>query len=186
MSLTVPYTIELARRIDREVPGGVKWIEEHLPPDDYEGYAEVKRKAGHWNLFTCGEHEYTRYGFRRLIEEKCCDVLQPDITWLGGITDARRVCALASAYDIPIIPHGSSVYSFHLQYAFKNCPIAECLIMSPKADKIVPYFGKLFTDEPLPKDGYIVLDPNKPGFGVTLNRAVRRIIVAYMHRKCSY
>ena len=58
--------------------------------------------------------------------------------------------------------------------------------MSPKADKIVPYFGKLFTDEPLPKDGYIVLDPNKPGFGVTLNRAVRRIIVAYMHRKYSY
>ena len=102
MSLTVPYTIELARRIDREVPGGVKWIEEHLPPDDYEGYAEVKRKAGHWNLFTCGEHEYTRYGFRRLIEEKCCDVLQPDITWLGGITEARRVCALASAsYTYP-------------------------------------------------------------------------------------
>ena len=39
-----------------------------------------------------------------LIEEKCCDVLQPDITWLGGITEARRVCALASAYDLPIIP----------------------------------------------------------------------------------
>jgi L-rhamnonate dehydratase len=170
MSLTVPYTIELARRIDREVPGGVKWIEEHLPPDDYDGYAEVKRKAGQWCLFTCGEHEYTRYGFRRLIEEKCADVLQPDITWLGGITEARRVCALASAYDIPIIPHGSSVYSFHLQYAFKNCPIAECLIMSPKADKIVPYFGNLFKDEPLPKDGYIDLDPKKPGFGVTLNR----------------
>ena len=170
MSLTVPYTIELARRIDREVPGGVKWIEEHLPPDDYDGYAEVKRKAGHWCLFTCGEHEYTRYGFRRLIEEKCCDVLQPDITWLGGITEARRVCALASAYDLPIIPHGSSVYSFHLQYAFKNCPIAECLIMSPKANKIVPYFGNLFKDEPLPKDGYIDLDPKKPGFGVTLNR----------------
>ena len=71
----VPYTIELARRIDREVPGGVKWIE-NIAPDDYEGYAEVKRKAGHWNLFTCG-NEYTRYGFRRLIEEKCHDVLQP-------------------------------------------------------------------------------------------------------------
>ena len=84
MSLTVPYTIELARRIDREVPGGVKWIEEHLPPDDYEGYAEVKRKAGMWNLFTCGEHEYTRYGFRQLLEKGCCDVLQPDITWCGG------------------------------------------------------------------------------------------------------
>ena len=64
---------------------------------------------------------------------------QPDITWCGGITEARRIVALASAYDIPVVPHGSSVYSFHLQYAFPNCPIAECLIMSPKADKIVPY-----------------------------------------------
>ncbi len=170
MSLTVPYTIELARRIDKEVPGGVKWIEEHLPPDDYEGYAEVKRKAGHWNLFTCGEHEYTRYGFRKLLEQKCCDVLQPDITWCGGITEARRIYALAAAYDIPCIPHGSSVYSFHLQFACAQSPIAECLIMSPKADSIVPYFGKLFTDEPLPKDGYIELDPKRPGFGVTLNR----------------
>jgi L-rhamnonate dehydratase len=107
MALTVPYTIELAKRIDREVPNGVKWIEEHLPPDDYEGYAEVKRQVsgnnlfllmylsiyvsvgwflnvsslcvcifvfgqvGMYNLFTCGEHEYTRYGFRQLLEKKC-------------------------------------------------------------------------------------------------------------------
>ena len=170
MSLTVPYTIELARRIDREVPNGVKWIEEHLPPDDYDGYAEVKKKVGMYNLFTCGEHEYTRYGFRTLLEKKCCDILQPDITWCGGITEARRISALASAYDIPCIPHGSSVYSYHLQFACAQSPLAELLIMSPNADKIVPYFGNLFKDEPLPVDGYIDLDPTKPGFGVTLNR----------------
>ena len=98
-----------------EVPGGVKWVEECLPPDDYEGYAEIKRKIGHLCMVTCGEHEYTRYGFRQLLEGKCCDVIQPDITWCGGITEARRICALAAAYDVPVIPHGSSVYSYHLQ-----------------------------------------------------------------------
>ena len=170
MSLTVPYTIELARRIDRDVPNGVKWIEEHLPPDDYDGYAEVKAQAGTLNLFTCGEHEYTRYGFRTLLEKKCCDVLQPDITWCGGITEARRIYALASAYDVPCVPHGSSVYSYHLQFACAQSPLAELLILSPDADRIVPYFGDLFTDEPLPVDGYVDLDPSKPGFGVTLNR----------------
>ena len=41
-------------------------------------------------LITTGEHEYTRYGFRQLLERKCCDVIQPDITWCGGITEARR------------------------------------------------------------------------------------------------
>ena len=111
MALTVPYTVELARRIDREVPGGVKWLEEFLPPDQYDGYAEVKAKVGNLVMLTTGEHEYTRYGYRKLLESKCCDVLQPDITWMGGLTEARRVVALASAYDIPVIPHGSSVYS---------------------------------------------------------------------------
>lgn len=169
MSLTATYTVELARRIDREVPGGVKWIEEFLPPDDYEGYAEVKRRVS-TTLLTTGEHEYTRWGFRQLLERKCADVLQPDITWCGGITEARRIVALASCYDVPVVPHGSSVYSYHLQYAFPSCPIAEFLILSPKGDEIVPLFGKTFTDEPLPAGGYIDL-PCRPGFGVTLNRA---------------
>ena len=66
---------------------------------------------------------------------------QPDITWLGGITEARRVVALAAAHDILVVPHGSSVYSYHLQYAFTNCPLAEYINLSPKADQIVPYFG---------------------------------------------
>lgn len=52
------------------------------------------------------------------------------------MTEARRIVALAAAYDIPIIPHGSSIYSYHLQICFPNCPMAEFLVMSPKADSI--------------------------------------------------
>lgn len=167
MSLTVPYSIKLAKALQ---PHGLKWMEEFLPPDDYEGYARVKdalKDSG--IMLTTGEHEYTRYGFRMLIESKCADILQPDITWLGGITEARRVVAMASAYDILVIPHGSSVYSYHLQYAFTNCPIAEFLNLTPKSDGILPYFGGLFPDEPLPQGGFIDL-PDRPGFGVTLQR----------------
>mmetsp|Transcript_23484 Transcript_23484/g.37863 ORF Transcript_23484/g.37863 Transcript_23484/m.37863 type:complete len:426 (+) Transcript_23484:82-1359(+) len=166
MALTLEYSKELARRI---APYNVKWIEECLQPDDYKGYSEL-RASTNTCLVTCGEHEYTRYGFRQLLEGKCADLLQPDVTWCGGLTEARRVVALASAYDIPVIPHGSSVYSYHLQYAFPNCPMAEFLVMSPNADKIVPYFGALFTDEPLPKNGTLALPDDRPGFGVTFNR----------------
>ena len=86
------------------------------------------------------------------------------------MTEARRIVALASAFDIPVIPHGSSVYSYHLQICFPSCPIAEFLVMSPKADKIVSFFGNLFKDEPLPSNGYVELKENRPGFGVELNR----------------
>lgn len=171
MALTVPYSIKLAKALETY---GLKWIEECLPPDNYIGYSDVHNSMrGSTVLLTTGEHEYSRYGFEQLISRGCVDILQPDITWLGGITEARRVCAMASPFDIMIIPHGSSVYSYHLQYAFQNCPVAEFIDVSPQADTISPYFGGLFLDEPLPADGFIDL-PDRPGFGVTLCRDTLR------------
>lgn len=76
---------------------------------------------------------------------------------------------MASAYDVQVIPHGSSVFSYHLQIANTNCPMAEFLIMSPKADKIVPLFANLFKNEPLPNNGYFDI-PDSPGWGVELNK----------------
>ena len=115
MALTVPYAIKLAKALQ---PYNIKWMEEFLPPDDYAGYAQVKDALKDTGiLLTTAEHEYTRYGYRQLIESKCVDILQPDVTWMGGITECRRVCAMAAAYDIMVIPHGSASYSYHLQYA---------------------------------------------------------------------
>jgi len=181
MSLTVPYTIALARAVE---PLKIKWIEEFLPPDDFDGYRQVKKAlTGNVScLLTTGEHEYTRYGFRELIERKCVDILQPDITWVGGLTEAKKIYAMASAYDIQVIPHGSSVFSYHLQYANVNSPMAEILIMSPKADKVVPVFANLFKDEPLPKDGFIELDKTKYGWGVELNREGLKLQRPYPQR----
>eukprot|EP01104_Vermistella_antarctica_P012473 TRINITY_DN3620_c0_g1_i1.p1 TRINITY_DN3620_c0_g1~~TRINITY_DN3620_c0_g1_i1.p1 ORF type:complete len:473 (-),score=112.56 TRINITY_DN3620_c0_g1_i1:16-1317(-) len=178
MALTVPYAIELINKI---APYNIKWIEEFLPPDEYDGYAKVKKATrGSGVLLTTGEHEYTRYGFRQLLQREAVDVLQPDVNWVGGITEARRVVALASAFDIPVIPHGSSVFSYHLQTAFTSCPMQEFLNMSPNADKIVPMFGQLFIDEPLPKDGYMDL-PDLPGWGVELNKTALDMRRPYLH-----
>ena len=171
MALTLPYAIELARALQ---PYNLHWIEECLLPDDYDGYAALKAALGSICLVTTGEHEYTRYGFRQLIALKCADILQPDINWVGGITEARRIVAMASAYDIPVIPHGSSVFSYHLQYAFTNCPVAEFLVMSPQADRIVPLFGTLLKNEPLPKQGFVHLS-DAPGFGLELNDDLERV-----------
>ncbi|XP_033743613.1 L-rhamnonate dehydratase-like [Pecten maximus] len=165
MALTPQYTVRLAKALE---PFGLKWIEEFLPPDDYQGYEDVRKAMMGSNvLLTTGEHEYSRHGYQLLLNSRCVDILQPDISWLGGITEARRMVAMASAHNTMVIPHGSSIYSYHLQYAFCNCPVAEFINLSPNADKIAPYFGGLFPDEPLPANGFIDL-PDKPGFGVTL------------------
>jgi L-rhamnonate dehydratase len=147
-------------------------MEEFLPPDEYDGYEEVKKAVGNLGLMlTTGEHEYSRFGFKQLIDKKAAHILQPDVTWLGGITEARRVMALAAANDVLVVPHGSSVYSYHLQFAFTNAPIGEFINLSPDGCEIRPYFGGLFPDEPLPANGKITIDQiNKPGFGVTLDK----------------
>ena len=165
MALTVPYTIDLANALR---PFRVRWIEEPLPPDDYDGHARIK-EACPWQRFSTGEHEYTRYGFRELISRAKVDMLQPDLGWVGGVTEARKIAAMAGAHDLPVVPHGSGVFSVHFQMATTNAPFQEILAMSPDGEEIVPIWGGLFTGDPLPERGQ-VRPPEKPGWGIELNR----------------
>ena len=163
MSLSVPYAIRLA---EASRPLGIYWWEEVLPPDDVEGYRAIK--AAHPSLqWTTGEHEYTRFGFRRLIEERLIDVLQPDVMWVGGLTELLRIAAHASAYDIPVIPHGSGPYSYHFIASQTGAPLCEYVAASPDGRSIRPVFGDLFTGEPLPEGGRLKV-PDRPGFGMDI------------------
>jgi L-rhamnonate dehydratase len=136
-------------------------------PDDYVGYSELKKRLPE-TLISTGEHEYTRYGFAQLLE--CgIDILQPDLTWCGGMTEVRRITSMAASRDVPVIPHGSGVYSWHHQVSFPNTPFAEFLMLSPEGDIATPQFGSLFTNEPLPENGKLLLS-NTPGFGLELNK----------------
>ena len=137
-----------------------------LSPDDTEGYREIKR--AHPTLkWTTGEHEYTRYGFRKLIEERTLDILQPDVMWVGGMTELLKIAAHASAYDIPVIPHGSGPYSYQFIASQTAPSFCEYVAASPDGQSIRPVFGDLFTGEPLPTDGKLRLT-EAPGFGMEL------------------
>jgi len=70
MALTVPYSINLARRL-AQPDLHFTWMEEFLPPDQYDGYEEVKKAVGNLGLLlTTGEHEYSRFGFKQLIARR--------------------------------------------------------------------------------------------------------------------
>jgi len=171
MSLTVPYAIELAKKcLDEGID--INWWEECLHPSDMDGHRKLK-EALPTVKWTTGEHEYTRYGFRKLITDRSIDIIQPDVMWLGGLTELMRVAAMASAYDVPVVPHGSGPYSYHPIMTFTNSPFCEIIASDPEGKRVMPCFGNLFLDEPLPVDGKLVLDDSKPGFGMTLNPAVK-------------
>lgn len=149
---------------------GLHWIEEALPPDDYWGYAELRRTVPDGMLVTTGEHEATRWGFRLLLEMGCADILQPDVGWCGGLTELLKIAALADSHGALVVPHGSSVYSYHFVVTRQVSPFAEFLMMSPGADVVSPMFHPLLLDEPVPVDGMLSVGQlDAPGFGVRLN-----------------
>lgn len=165
MSLDLDYAVRLAHAA---ADYKLKWIEEALLPDDYWGYAELKKKVPPGMLVTTGEHEAGIMGFRMLLEMECADILQPDVGWCGGITELMKVSKLADSRGVLVVPHGSSVYSYHFSITRHNSPFAEFLIMAPKADRVVPMFTPLLLDEPVPENGRLKLS-DAPGFGVRLN-----------------
>jgi L-rhamnonate dehydratase len=163
MALTVPYAIRLAEKCKHL---DIYWWEEVLHPDDVEGFAHL-RQAHPTLKWTTGEHEYSRYGFRRLIEHRLIDILQPDVMWVGGLTELLRIAAHAAAYDLPVIPHGSGPYSYHFIASQPTSPFCEYVAASPDGRTVLPVFGGLFAGESLPTGGKLRVS-DAPGFGMTL------------------
>lgn len=163
MSLDVSYAIELAEACK---PLDINWWEEVLSPEDIEGYRQI-RQAHPTLKWTTGEHEYTRYGFRRLIEERTLDILQPDVMWVGGLTELLRIGAHAAAYDQLIVPHGSGPYSYHFIASQTAPAFCEYVAASPDGQSVQPVFGDLFVGEALPQNGRMTLS-ERAGFGMEL------------------
>jgi L-rhamnonate dehydratase len=169
MSLDLNYAVRFSGMANEYK---LKWIEEALPPDDYWGYRDLRRQAPAGMMITTGEHESTRWGFRMLLEMECADILQPDVGWCGGLTELLKISALADSEGVLVVPHGSSIYSYHFVVTRHNSPFAEFLMMAPGADVVIPMFSPLLLDEPIPKNGRMQV-PDRPGFGVRLNPACR-------------
>ena len=94
--------------------------------------------------------------------------IQFDTNRVGGISQARKISALAESFQIPVTPHAGQMHNYHVVMASLNSPIAEFF---PKVDVEVgnELFWYIFDGEPTPKNGVIDLDDNLPGLGLTVN-----------------
>ena len=169
MGWDVEYTLRMA---DLLGPYRVRWLEECLPPDDYSGYTELTRRVEGTAIAT-GEHEYTRWGFRELLQRRCCHIVQPDLSLCGGITEARHIAALASAWHVPVIPHFGALepWAIHWLVAQPSLSLGEYLVVSSRAEggalrSMYPHLRGI----PEPEGGFIQ-PSERPGLGVEVDSA---------------
>ncbi|SOZ19055.1 putative dehydratase, member of enolase family [Cupriavidus taiwanensis] len=163
------WTLEYARRmLPRLAEFNPRWLEEPVIADDIEGYVELK-KASPFPI-SGGEHEFTSYGFKDLLERRAVDVIQYDTNRVGGITAAQKINAMAEAWSVPVIPHAGQMHNYHLTMASTASPMAEYF---PVHDVEVgnELFYYIFKGDPAPDNGYLQLDDNLPGLGLELNQA---------------
>lgn len=170
------YTTAEAKRFLAELADADLWFfEEPVLPEDLDGYREVRAATS--VPIAGGESEFTRWGFRELIESRAVDVLQPDATACGGIAETLLIAGMASAHGIQTLPHvwGSSI------------TIAAGLHLLSAIPSVTPSTGR----EPLVVEldqapnpfrsglaglhtGPVMRVPDAPGLGIDVDRDVVR------------
>ena len=161
-SLTVKQAIRLGRELEQFNLG---WFEEPVIYHNHRGCAEVRAALD--TPIAAGDTEYTRYGMRDILEAGAVDVLMPDLQRIGGLSEMRRVTALASSYEIPVSTHIFTEYSLCIAGSEANCISVEHM----------PWNAALFNESMELKDGMIVL-PERPGTGFSFDKtAIKRFHV---------
>ncbi|NND07018.1 MAG: L-rhamnonate dehydratase [Saprospiraceae bacterium] len=162
MAFTEDYTIQFAEAIE---PYRVYWMEECLPPDNYAGFGRLNERITSTRIVT-GEHEYTRYGFQLLQYFNAAKIWQPDMNWCGGLTELRRIGAMAAAEDIPVILHGGW-RGGGPQYimATPNSPWCEMFMPAPGGPKKVYEMYEAENKITRGPEGIYMEPSDRPGFG---------------------
>lgn len=162
MGWNLDYT---QRMIPKLVEYEPRWLEEPVIADDVRGYAELNKGP---IPISGGEHEFSLLGCAQLLQEKAVSVLQYDTNRVGGITAAAKINAVAEAHQIPVIPHAGQMHNYHLTMSNFNCPISEYF---PVFDVEVgnELFYYIFEGDPDAKDGFLDLDDNLPGLGISIS-----------------
>ena len=161
MAFDEEYTVRLANEL-REYD--LEWIEECLPPEKLGAHESVRERLP-WQTLATGEHWFTPTRFQEAASRRLVDVFQPDIGWVGGLTALERICAIADAAGITVVPHGggNSPYGQHACYGLPGIPWAEFFVSTAPGGPLAA--GHSLPGQPVPENGTVV-PSDDPGFGV--------------------
>jgi L-alanine-DL-glutamate epimerase-like enolase superfamily enzyme len=161
-SWDVPYTLKMAELLAEYRPF---WFEEPVLPDLPQSYARLRAACP--VTIAGGELEYTRWGAKMLMDMEALDVYQMDPEWAGGISEVNKICTLASAYNVQVIPHGNSV-PVNAQISFaQNSVVTPMMEYQILFNERVQFF---FKNPVKPVNGFIT-PPTAPGVGLDLDES---------------
>lgn len=153
----------------------IAFFEEPVPPEDLRGYQECQRALS--IPIAGGECEFTRFGFRSLLENRAVDIVQPDTCSAGGLSECKKIAVMASAFGVRYYPHiwGTGIAlaaSLHLLAVLPPNPLSmhpvEPLMEFDQTEH--PFRLELLQDPIQQHDGWVKV-PEGPGLGIEINRA---------------
>ena len=153
-ALTPKLAIQLGRKLELY---NLLWMEEPVAAYDLKGHAQVTNALD--IQIASGETEYSRFGMQAMIDNKSCDILMPDLQRAGGLSEMRKIGALASANNMLFSTHIFTEHSLSIAGSCHNCMSVEH----------VPWFEKLFNEQMEIEQGKLKI-PNRPGTGFTFNQ----------------
>ena len=164
--LTTDETIRLCRRFEEL---DIAWIEEPADPFDVGALKKISDRVA--IPVAVGERIYTRHGFRRIFEPHAADIVQPDVGNTGGLMEAKKIAAMAEAYNMRVAPHNcasalSTAASLQIAANIPNFMTQEIYPYFPER----PGYVQVLQDSPEDRisDGFLPV-PTGPGLGVTLD-----------------
>jgi L-alanine-DL-glutamate epimerase-like enolase superfamily enzyme len=160
------YDVLTALRMARLLePYDITWFEEPVTADSIRLQARLARSSP--IPIAAGENEYTRFGFRDLIESEAVHILQPDVHRVGGVTEFLKVAHLAEAYNLPVSSHLFAEMSLQVLGGLPNANYLEYM----------PWFEPLYADKIEFRNGAAVV-PDRPGWGISFDSdAVARMSI---------
>jgi L-alanine-DL-glutamate epimerase-like enolase superfamily enzyme len=166
MGWDLPYAKVMLRRLE---PYGLRWLEEPLLPDDLAGYCRLTAQSP--IPIAAGEHEASLGGCYSLIAQRAVDVLQLDVNRVGGLSTAQKICAIAEAAGVEVVPHAGQVHNYHLVASQPACPLAEYFPPAdpPDVGNELPHL--IFEGEPVATGGEIELS-DVAGLGIEIRPRV--------------
>ncbi len=145
---------------ERAKPYQLDWIEEPLPLTDHDGYAVLSQESP--ISIAGGEHVFTAHNFRNIIENRLNTILQPDVCWVGGLSELVKIYEMTKAANLRVIPHrGAELWSLHAIAALCQQPLAE------SGRPWMSWVG----GQPSMTGGTIQV-PDRPGFGVIIDEKI--------------